>query len=210
MTQVRKKLLTQFSKIKLPKKSVDFMQQVTALLTQADKPNRNDRIYPYDILKRQNDKFLKMIKQGRGRGQLDHPQTFQVNLSNVSHMFTDLWWQGKFVYGKFIILPTPKGQIFKTLLNNGVKIGFSSRGAGSTTQGYGQQPDIVQDDYDLVTYDAVSWPSSYNAWVIYQSNGNKKLVHTRNQSVVSKKPMLYVDVKQNQEYLQQMYKLIKG
>jgi hypothetical protein len=49
----------------------------------------------------------------------------------VSHLFTDLWWVNKKVFGKFVILPTPNGQIFKVLLNNGVKVGFSSRGAGS-------------------------------------------------------------------------------
>ena len=82
-------------------------------------------------------------------------------------MFTDLWWEGKKIFGKFIILPTPNGQIFKILLNNGVKIGFSSRGAGSLIERYGDSPDIVDEDYDLVTYDAVSWPSSQDAWVIY-------------------------------------------
>lgn len=182
------------------------MQQIPTQLSQADVQNRNDRIYPYRIMKRQNDKFFQMIKQGRGLGQLDHPQTFQVNLRNASHLFTDLWWQGKTVFGKFVVLPTPKGQILKTLLNNGVKLGFSSRGAGSVIQSYGGSPDVVDDDFDLVTYDAVSWPSSFNAWVLYDQNGSRKLM--KKQSTYKQMPIL--TGKQNQKYIDQMYKLLKG
>lgn len=179
------------------------MEQITTQLSQRDVPNRNDRIYRFKTLKRQNDKFYQLIKQGRGRGQLDHPQTFEVNLRRVSHLFTDLWWVDKKVFGKFVILPTTLGQQFKILLNNGVKIGFSSRGAGSLIQGYGQSSDIVEDDYDLVTYDAVSWPSSMNAWVIYQ--GNKRRV-VKKQSTQNRMPLLIG--KENQKYIDQMYNLL--
>ena len=121
-------------------------------------------------------------------------------------MFTDLWWQGMTIYGKFVILPTPKGQILKILLNNGVKLGFSSRGAGSVIESpYGDRADVVDDDYDLVTYDAVSWPSSYNAWVIYEGT-NRRLV--KNQGSQTQMPVL--NSKKNQKYIDQMYKLLKG
>ena len=202
--QIKKPMLFQYSKITLPKRSVQFMQQISTELSQADVPNRNNRIYPTKVIKRQNDKFLRMIKQGRGFGELDHPESFEVNLTNVSHMFTNIWWQGKKVFGKFVILPTPKGQIFKTLLNNGCKIGFSSRGAGSLIQSYGDSPDVVDDDYDLVTYDAVSWPSSFNAWVFYQ--GTKRTV--KRQATKSELPLL--NGSENQKYIEDLYKILKG
>ena len=179
------------------------MEEITTQLSQADVPNRNDRIYRMKTLKRQNDKFFELIKQGRGRGQLDHPETFEVNLERVSHMFTDLWWVDKKVFGKFVILPTTLGQQFKILLNCGVKVGFSSRGAGSLIERYGNSPDIVDDDYDLVTYDAVSWPSSMNAWVIYQGNKRKIM---KKESVKNQMPLLMG--KENQKYIDQMYELL--
>ena len=97
-------------------------------LQTADKQNGNGRVYPHEVLKREMDNYMNVVKDHRACGELDHPDDSVVNLKNVSHIVTDIWWEGKDVMGKLKVLDTPSGRILKDLVNAGVKLGISSRG----------------------------------------------------------------------------------
>ena len=84
----------------------------------ADKKNGNGRRYPEKVLKREMDNYMKIIKDNRATGELDHPDDSVINLKNVSHMITDCWWEGKDVMGKIKVLDTPSGRILKDLMHS--------------------------------------------------------------------------------------------
>ena len=132
-------------------------------LQTADKQNGNGRVYPYEVLKREMDNYMKVVKDNRACGELDHPDDSVVNLKNVSHIVTDVWWEGKDVMGKLKVLDTPSGRILKDLVNAGVKLGISSRGLGSVKESAGQT--VVENDFQLICFDMVSEPSTPNAYV---------------------------------------------
>tara|TARA_A100000172_G_scaffold74409_1_gene56471 strand:+ start:236 stop:859 length:624 start_codon:yes stop_codon:yes gene_type:complete len=128
-----------------------------------EKKNGNGRIYPCKVLKREVQKYEEVIKDNRGLGELDHPDDSVINLRNVSHMITDLWWDGNDVMGKIKILDTPSGRVVKDLINAGVKLGISSRGMGSVQESMGNS--VVQEDFELICFDIVSEPSTPNAYI---------------------------------------------
>jgi hypothetical protein len=129
----------------------------------ADKKNGNGRSYPYKVLKREVDNYKKVVEDNRACGELDHPDDSVINLKNVSHIVTDVWWEGKDVMGKIKVLDTPSGRILKDLIKAGVKLGISSRGLGSVKESMGST--IVQEDFELICFDIVSEPSTPNAFV---------------------------------------------
>jgi hypothetical protein len=129
----------------------------------ADKKNGNGRSYPYSVLKREIDNYKKIVQDNRACGELDHPDDSVINLKNVSHIITDVWWEGKDVMGKIKVLDTPSGRILKDLINAGVKLGISSRGLGSVKESMGNT--VVQEDFELICFDMVSEPSTPNAYV---------------------------------------------
>ena len=138
---------------------------ITGPFLQAEVTNRNGRCYPFQILerevKRYNDTF---IKNGRVFGELGHPDGPTVNLDRVSHMITDLRSEGNNFVGKAKILDTPMGNIAKSLLGEGVKLGVSSRGIGSLIEKGGVK--YVADDFMLATAaDIVADPSAPDAFV---------------------------------------------
>jgi hypothetical protein len=131
---------------------------------QADKKNRNGRVYEKKILERAVDKYVtEQVKTGRAVGELNHPDGPTINLDKVSHKITDLRFEGSDVVGKASILDTPMGQIVKGLLEGGVKLGVSSRGMGSLVQKQGTT--FVNDDFLLATVDIVQDPSAPAAFV---------------------------------------------
>ena len=132
-------------------------------LQTADKQNGNGRVYPYSVLKREMDNYKKIVEDHRACGELDHPDDSVVNLKNVSHIVTDVWWEGKDVMGKIKVLDTPSGRILKDLINAGVKLGISSRGLGSVKESMGST--VVQEDFELICFDIVSEPSTPNAYI---------------------------------------------
>lgn len=137
---------------------------VEGLMQVAGGLNGNGRIYPKPILEREVQKFKDtFIKQGNPFGELDHPDSPIVSVQNVSHAITDLWWEGDNLMGRVEVLNTPFGNIVKEILKAGYVIGISSRGTGSV-ESTADGRDIVQDDYDLVTWDFVSNPSVPNAF----------------------------------------------
>ena len=107
--------------------------------------------------------FFNLISQNRAVGELDHPEASVINLKNVSHIVTDVWWNGKDVMGKLKILDTPAGNILKSLISNGVTLGISSRALGSVRESQGKT--IVEDDLQLICFDIVSEPSTKGAFL---------------------------------------------
>lgn len=135
----------------------------------ADKKNGNGRSYPFKVLKREIDNYKKIVQDNRACGELDHPDDSVINLKNVSHIVTDVWWEGKDVMGKIKVLDTPSGRILKDLIKAGVKLGISSRGLGSVKESMGST--VVQEDFELICFDIVSEPSTPNAYVYPKEQG---------------------------------------
>lgn len=137
---------------------------MTGVLQRADAVNRNGRIYPYDILKREATKYMELVENKTAGGELDHSSTAVVALSNVSHRVVDMWWQGKDLYGRIRVAEnTDAGRKLKGLLDCEFTLGISSRGVGSVKTVSGK--DIVQDDFELVAFDIVSSPSTNGAYM---------------------------------------------
>ena len=139
--------------------------KIRGIFMQADINNRNGRIYPMEVLdeevKNYNKKF---IEQNRAFGELGHPEGPTVNLERVSHMITSLKPDGKNFIGEAKIMDTPMGKIVKNLMDEGAKLGVSSRGMGSLRQKGGAN--VVSDDFYLATAaDIVADPSAPNAFV---------------------------------------------
>ena len=147
------------------KESGDKNYKIRGVFMQAEIKNRNGRVYPMEILtnevNRYNEKF---IKENRAYGELGHPDGPTVNLERVSHMVTSLKPDGKNFIGEAKILKTPMGEIVKNLMDEGAKLGVSSRGMGSLDQKNGAN--YVRDDFYLATAaDIVADPSAPNAFV---------------------------------------------
>jgi len=132
---------------------------------QADIKNRNGRVYPMEVLQNEVSKYNKnFIKENRAYGELGHPDGPTVNLERVSHMITSLEPDGKNFIGEAKIMSTPMGEIVKSLMDEGAKLGVSSRGMGSLNQKNGAN--YVRDDFYLATAaDIVADPSAPNAFV---------------------------------------------
>ena len=137
---------------------------IEGVFMQADKKNRNGRIYERKILENAVGKYVtEQVKTGRAVGELDHPAGPGINLDKVSHKITELRFEGSDVIGKASILKTPMGQIVEGLLEGGVKLGVSSRGMGTLEQKHGVMG--VKDDFILATVDIVQDPSAPEAFV---------------------------------------------
>ena len=137
---------------------------IEGIFMQAEKENRNKRIYPKQVLAEATAKYVKeQVKSGRAVGELNHPEGPQINLDKVSHRITELNWEGNDVVGKALILDTPMGKIVKGLVEGGVKLGVSSRGMGTVERR--EDKTYVKDDYILNTIDIVQDPSAPSAFV---------------------------------------------
>ena len=139
--------------------------KIRGIFMQADVKNRNGRVYPLDVLQKEVVKYNKnFIQENRAFGELGHPEGPTVNLERVSHMITSLIPDGKNFIGEAKILAMPMGEIVKNLMNEGAKLGVSSRGMGSLDQKNGAN--YVRDDFYLATAaDIVADPSAPNAFV---------------------------------------------
>ncbi len=150
---------------------------LTGKLQEADVQNGNGRIYPQRVLVREMKNYQKLVQERRALGELDHPEDSVINLKNASHLVTDVWWDNKNVMGKVKVLDTPSGQVLKSLVESGVKLGISSRGMGSVTESAGQT--IVEDDFQLICFDFVSEPSTPNAFMMREAKEFKNNVFTK-------------------------------
>ncbi len=137
---------------------------IEGVFMQADKKNRNGRIYGKAILENAVNKYVKeQVKTGRAVGELNHPEGPTINLDKVSHKITELKFEGSDVIGKASILNTPMGKIVEGLLEGGVKLGVSSRGMGTLVNKQGTSH--VGKDFMLSTVDIVQDPSAPGAFV---------------------------------------------
>ncbi len=137
--------------------------------------NANERVYPVSEIETAVETLNKQITEGYSvLGEVDHPDDLKINLDRVSHMITSMWMDGPNGFGKLKILPTPMGQLVKTMLESGVKLGVSSRGSGNVNDMDGKVS-----DFEIITVDIVAQPSAPNAYpkAIYESLMNMKHGH---------------------------------
>ena len=133
-----------------------FMQ---GIFVQGEKRNQNQRVYPVSEISKAVKSIQEKIEGGFSiLGEADHPDDLQVNLDRVSHMIEKMWMDGQDGYGRLKLLPTPMGNICKTLLDNGVKLGVSSRGSGNVTDSGNVS------DFEIQTVDIVANPSAPDAY----------------------------------------------
>jgi len=153
-----------------------------AVLQKYNTPNRNGRVYPEKILKRESDNYKKMIEKGTALSELNHPESSLIDLDRVSHIITEVWWEGNVLLGKIKLLTSPgfhergivstKGDLAANYLRQGVTLGISSRGVGSLKK-VGDQNE-VQDDFELICFDLVSSPSTPGAYLFLDKNDRLK------------------------------------
>lgn len=136
---------------------------IQGVFMQAEKPNRNGRIYPKKVLESELNKYQTAIKEKRSMGELGHSPEPGVSFEKVSHLITELKFDGNDIIGKAKILETPMGIIAQNLLNEGIKLGVSSKGMGSLIK----RGDVneVQSDFRLQGVDIVHEPSGIDCWV---------------------------------------------
>jgi hypothetical protein len=174
--------------IKESKNFLDYSKpfEFYAVLQKYNTPNRNGRIYPEKILKREADNYKKMIEKGVSLSELNHPESSLIDLDRVSHIITEVWWEGNVLMGKLKLLTSPgfhergivstKGDMAANYLRQGVTLGISSRGVGSLKK-VGEQNE-VQDDFELICFDLVSSPSTPGAYLFL--NKEDKLKYDEN------------------------------
>ena len=164
------KLISEFTENNLEfiteqdKKTGKKNYKIQGIFAQAEKKNRNGRIYPMPIMEKALNKYdTEQVQKGRAVGELNHPEGPTVNLDKVSHKINKLEFQGNDIVGEASILETPMGQVVKGLLDGGVTFGVSTRGMGSLSQRNGAM--VVNDDYILNAVDIVQDPSAPGAFV---------------------------------------------
>jgi hypothetical protein len=146
---------------------------VYAVMQKYGVENRNERVYPEDILRREAENYLKLIKEKRALGEADHPESSIVSVSRISHNVIDLWWEGNVLMGKLEIIMSPgfinqgiiscEGDRVANYIRKGLKMGVSSRGVGSLQKENGRN--VVQKDYELICWDIVTSPSTPGSWI---------------------------------------------
>ena len=157
--------------------------------------NANQRVYPGNEIGRAVTTLNEQISGGYSvLGEVDHPDGLNINLDRVSHMISEMWMDGPNGYGKLKILPTPMGQLVKTMLESSVKLGVSSRGSGNVKEdGSGEVT-----DFEIITVDVVAQPSAPGAYPtpIYEhlmnTNGGLKAFHTAREVQGDKKAQQYI------------------
>ena len=146
-----------------------------SIFIQGGVKNANERVYPVSEIENAVKTLNEQISTGYSvLGEVDHPDDLKINLDRVSHMITQMWMDGANGFGKLKILPTPMGQLVKTMLESGVKLGVSSRGSGNVNDYDGKVS-----DFEIVTVDIVAQPSAPNAYpkAIYEGMMNMKHGH---------------------------------
>jgi len=166
--------------------------------------NANQRIYPVSEIGNAVKTLKDQIDGGYSvLGEVDHPDDLKVNLDRVSHMITDMWMDGPNGFGKMKILPTPMGNLVKTMLQSGVKLGVSSRGAGEVNESTGEV-----NGFEIITVDVVAQPSAPGA---YPTPIYEHLMNTRGgYSALRAAHEVSQDTKAQKYLKEQMLRVIKG
>ena len=166
--------------------------------------NANQRIYPVSEIGNAVKTLKDQIDGGYSvLGEVDHPDDLKVNLDRVSHMITDMWMDGPNGFGKMKILPTPMGNLVKTMLQSGVKLGVSSRGAGEVNESSGEV-----NGFEIITVDVVAQPSAPGA---YPTPIYEHLMNTRGgYGAIRAAHEVSKDAKAQKYLKEQMLRVIKG
>jgi len=130
---------------------------------EAEAINKNKRIYPFEVLSENVKKLNECVKHRGLIGELDHPTDSIIHFEKASHVITKLWWDGNVLMGEGEILNTPHGKILRSLLNDGVRVGISSRGVGNGKVNENGVL-VIGESYKLITFDAVADPSTFAAF----------------------------------------------
>lgn len=165
--------------------------------------NANQRVYPVEEIGKAVGTINEQIKKGHSvMGEVDHPSDLKINLDRVSHIITEMWMEGANGYGKLKLIPTPMGQLVKTMLEAGVKLGVSSRGSGNVSEGSGHVS-----EFEIVTVDIVAQPSAPNAYPqpVYESLMNMKYGHR----VIESSRDVRADTRVQKYLMESVLKLIK-
>jgi hypothetical protein len=156
---------------------------------EANAVNKNKRRYGFDVLN-ENVKMLQDVIRARGLvGELDHPTDSVVHFEKASHVITKLWWENNVLMGEGEVLNTPHGKILNALINDGVRVGISSRGVGSGKEENGVL--VISEGYRLITFDIVADPSTHAAFQqrvaedrnFSNRNENSHVFMTKNESM---------------------------
>jgi len=165
--------------------------------------NENGRVYEVREITKAVESINEKIKKGFSvLGEVDHPDDLKINLDRVSHMITEMWMDGPAGHGKLKILPTPMGQLVKTMLESGVKLGVSSRGSGNVNESNGHVS-----DFEIVTVDVVAQPSAPHAYPTPIYEGLMNMRHGHRVLEIAKEAQ---EDRRVQKYLkEQMVRLIR-
>ena len=159
---------------------------MNAILQKYDTPNRNGRIYPEKILRRENDKYQEIIKKGGSISELNHPESSLIDLDRASHIITETWWEDNKLIGKLKLLTSEGytkdgiiscvGDMAANLLRQGVTLGISSRGVGSLKKN--GEYNEVEDDFELICFDLVSSPSTPGSYLFRENESSNSVDET--------------------------------
>ena len=151
---------------------------MNAILQKYDTPNRNGRIYPEKILRRENERYQEVIGKGASISEVNHPESSLIDLDRASHIITKTWWDGNRLIGRLKLLTSPAylkegiiscvGDQAANLLRQGVTLGISSRGVGSLTKN--GEYNEVQEDFELICFDLVSSPSTPGSYLFNEDD----------------------------------------
>jgi len=175
---------------------------MSGIFIQGNVRNQNQRVYPVHEISKAVKSIKERIDSGYSvLGEADHPDNLQVNLDRVSHMITEIYMDGSDGIGKLKILPTPMGNIIKTLLESGVKLGVSSRGSGNVNDN-GEVK-----DFEVVTVDIVANPSAQEAYpkAIYE----QVMMHRRQKQLMDVAGAAKYDSKAQKYLEEEVLQLIK-
>ena len=185
----------------MAKDNFDGEIYMNAILQKYNTPNRNGRIYPENILKRENERYQEVIKRGGAISELNHPESSLIDLDRASHIITETWWDGNRFIGKLKLLTSPGylkegviscvGDMAANLLRQGVTLGISSRGVGSLKK-VGEHNE-VQEDFELVCFDLVSSPSTPGSY-LFKNEGEADKVDEKSVMPESKSDKQTVNV----------------
>ncbi len=178
----------------LEEKNFDKIEKIIlkCILQRADTINRNKRIYPYETLKKTDQKYQELIKEERAYGELDHPERIVLSLRETSHRVMKTWWEDKTLWGSILLHTSPgfhrqgivsmPGDVIAAHINSGGNIGISSRGLGSL-KSLNNGMNQVQDDYEMAAFDLVAGPSVYGAFLAQGDDGMELLKQDFNKAL---------------------------
>lgn len=174
--------------------------EIYAVLQKWGVENKNGRLYPKEILEREAKRYQEFIDMGTSLGELNHPESSIIDADRVSHMITEIWWEGKTLMGKMQLDTTPGyhkmgiissvGDKVLNMIRKGWTVGISSRGVGSLKQEGGKN--VVQDDFELICWDIVTSPSTPGSWISSNEKDLKQYTESYTRNITPTSELKYL------------------